>query len=101
MWRSVDESVRRDVYARNAGLIEEEKEYCDKGNYKHIFDNAPCLKHCVFCLHSVNDDRHQRRYIPIDLSCRVYERCLCVLRSIIAITDHRMITVNTNLILPA
>lgn len=43
MWRSVDESVRRDVYARNAGLIEEEKEYCDKGNYKHIFDNAPCL----------------------------------------------------------
>lgn len=28
--------VQSDVYARIAGLIEEEKRYCDKGNYKHM-----------------------------------------------------------------
>ena len=33
---TLDETVRRDVYARIAELLDEEKEYCDKGNYKHM-----------------------------------------------------------------
>ena len=33
---TLDETVRRDVYARIAELMDEEKEYCDKGNYKHM-----------------------------------------------------------------
>ena len=28
--------VQREVYARMRGLIEEEKQYCDQGNYKHM-----------------------------------------------------------------
>ncbi len=30
------QQIRTDVYTRMAELIEEEKEYCDKGNYKHM-----------------------------------------------------------------
>ena len=30
------EQVRRDVYARMSELLEEEKAYCDQGNYKHM-----------------------------------------------------------------
>ncbi|MBR1496536.1 MAG: L-2-amino-thiazoline-4-carboxylic acid hydrolase [Oscillospiraceae bacterium] len=29
-------NVQSDIYARIAELIEEEKQYCDKGNYKHM-----------------------------------------------------------------
>ena len=28
--------VQQDTYARIAELIEEEKDYCDKGNFKHM-----------------------------------------------------------------
>ena len=28
--------IRRDIYKRIGELIEEEKAYCDKGNYKHM-----------------------------------------------------------------
>ena len=28
--------IQHDTYARMRELLEEEKEYCDKGNYKHI-----------------------------------------------------------------
>ena len=28
--------IQKDVYARMKELLEEEKEYCDKGNYKHM-----------------------------------------------------------------
>ena len=33
---SLPAKIREDVYARISELIEEEKEYCDKGNYKHM-----------------------------------------------------------------
>ena len=33
---SLPEESREDVYARISELIEEEKAYCDKGNYKHM-----------------------------------------------------------------
>ena len=33
---TVDQQTWTDVYARMAELIEEEKEYCDKGNYSHM-----------------------------------------------------------------
>ena len=33
---SLPEEIREEAYARISGLIEEEKEYCDKGNYKHM-----------------------------------------------------------------
>jgi len=33
---SLPEENREEVYARISELIEEEKEYCDKGNYKHM-----------------------------------------------------------------
>ena len=33
---SLPGEIREYVYARISGLIEEEKEYCDKGNYKHM-----------------------------------------------------------------
>ena len=33
---TLSEEIRRDVYLRMNGLIEEEKEYCDKGNYSHM-----------------------------------------------------------------
>ena len=33
---SLPEEIREDVYARISELIEEEKAYCDKGNYKHM-----------------------------------------------------------------
>ena len=29
-------NIQRDVYTRMAELIAEEKQYCDKGNYKHM-----------------------------------------------------------------
>jgi len=32
---TLDALVKHDIYSRMAVLIEEEKEYCDKGNYKH------------------------------------------------------------------
>ncbi len=32
----LDQLIRTDVYTRMAELIEEEKEYCDNGNYKHM-----------------------------------------------------------------
>ncbi len=38
---SLPEEIREDVYARMRELIEEEKAYCDKGNYKHM---APSFK---------------------------------------------------------
>ena len=28
--------IQNDTYARMSELLEEEKEYCDKGNYKHM-----------------------------------------------------------------
>lgn len=33
---SLPAEIREDVYARMRELIEEEKAYCDKGNYKHM-----------------------------------------------------------------
>jgi len=33
---TLSERIKRDVYARMDELIEEEKEYCDKGNYSHM-----------------------------------------------------------------
>lgn len=33
---TLDASVQYDIYSRMNVLIEEEKEYCDKGNYKHM-----------------------------------------------------------------
>ena len=33
---SLTAEIREDVYARMRELIEEEKAYCDKGNYKHM-----------------------------------------------------------------
>ena len=33
---SLPKEIREEVYARISKLIEEEKEYCDKGNYKHM-----------------------------------------------------------------
>ena len=33
---SLAAEIREDVYARMRELIEEEKAYCDKGNYKHM-----------------------------------------------------------------
>lgn len=35
-FQSLPEENREEVYARISELIEEEKEYCDKGNYKHM-----------------------------------------------------------------
>ena len=32
---SLPEEIRRDVYKRMRVLLEEEKHWCDKGNYKH------------------------------------------------------------------
>ena len=33
---SLNEEIKRDVYQRMNELIQEEKEYCDQGNYKHM-----------------------------------------------------------------
>ena len=33
---TLSERIKRNVYARMDELIEEEKEYCDKGNYSHM-----------------------------------------------------------------
>ena len=33
---TLPDEVQKDVYARMSELIEEEKQYCDKGNYKHM-----------------------------------------------------------------
>lgn len=33
---TLSEQVQADIYARMAELIEEEKKYCDKGNYSHM-----------------------------------------------------------------
>ena len=33
---SLPAEIREDVYARISELIEKEKAYCDKGNYKHM-----------------------------------------------------------------
>ena len=33
---TLSKDIREEVYTRMAQLIEEEKEYCDKGNYKHM-----------------------------------------------------------------
>ncbi len=33
---TLPEEIRRDVYARMGELLEEEKAYCDRGNYKHM-----------------------------------------------------------------
>ncbi len=33
---TLDEKIRQDIYARMAELIEEEKRYCDKGNFEHM-----------------------------------------------------------------
>ena len=33
---TLDEDIRQDIYRRIAELIEEERAYCDKGNYKHM-----------------------------------------------------------------
>ncbi len=40
-----------------------------------ICENAPHLKHCIFCLDLVNDDRFQFWYIPINISCCICENC--------------------------
>jgi len=33
---TLSQEMQKDVYIRIGELIEEEKEYCDKGNYKHM-----------------------------------------------------------------
>lgn len=33
---TLPDAVQKDVYVRMSELIEEEKQYCDKGNYKHM-----------------------------------------------------------------
>ncbi len=33
---TLPKDIQADVYARMDGLIEEEKAFCDKGNYKHM-----------------------------------------------------------------
>ncbi|MDE5618912.1 MAG: hypothetical protein K2I80_00085 [Ruminococcus sp.] len=40
-----------------------------------IFANAPHLKHCIFCLDLVNDDKFQFWYIPVNISCYICENC--------------------------
>ncbi len=35
--------IRRDVYDRIAELLEEEKRWCDRGNYKHIAQILTCI----------------------------------------------------------
>ena len=50
-------------------------QYLNPTDGEDIFNNAPHLKHCIFCLDSVNDYRHQHWYIPIDLSCCICENC--------------------------
>lgn len=33
---TLPEDVRRDIYRRMAELVGEEREYCDRGNYRHM-----------------------------------------------------------------
>ena len=33
---NLSEDIKRDIYARMQELIDEEKKYCDQGNYKHM-----------------------------------------------------------------
>ena len=33
---ALPERIQNDTYSRISELIDEEKEYCDKGNYKHM-----------------------------------------------------------------
>lgn len=33
---TLDNDIQRDIYRRMAELINEEQEYCDKGNYEHM-----------------------------------------------------------------
>ncbi|MEE0955121.1 MAG: L-2-amino-thiazoline-4-carboxylic acid hydrolase [Eubacterium sp.] len=33
---TLPDDIQKDIYARMSELIEEEKQYCDKGNYKHM-----------------------------------------------------------------
>ncbi|MCR5000744.1 MAG: hypothetical protein K6A71_02990, partial [Lachnospiraceae bacterium] len=33
---NLPEDIKQDIYARMQELIEEEKKYCDQGNYKHM-----------------------------------------------------------------
>ena len=33
---SLDQSIQNDTYARMEELLEEEKQYCDAGNFKHM-----------------------------------------------------------------
>ena len=33
---TLPEEIRQDVFRRMNALLEEERRYCDKGNYKHI-----------------------------------------------------------------
>ena len=35
-FRTLPDAVKRDVYARMHELLTEEKEFCDRGNYKHL-----------------------------------------------------------------
>ena len=47
--------VRQDTYARIAELIEEEKAYCDKGNFKHmaqILGKRNLMKLGSMCCHA-------------------------------------------------
>ena len=36
LFSSLSPEIQRDVYSRMGMLIDEEKQYCDKGNYKHM-----------------------------------------------------------------
>lgn len=35
-WKSLDEEVRKNILSRITDLVKQEKQYCDKGNYRHL-----------------------------------------------------------------
>ena len=42
--------LQRQVLATIGGLIEEDKEYADKGNYGHLCVNCVAVCHCILIL---------------------------------------------------
>lgn len=42
---------------------------------EEIRKHAPHLKRCEFCLEPVQNNLHQRWFLPLDLSCCICEEC--------------------------
>ena len=62
-FQSLPEENREEVYARISELMEEEKEYCDKGNYKHMAQILTSI-----ALYEVLQKHGKARKRPIGLS---------------------------------